>query len=181
MRSNRSRSCPDISRTIKPTATSIQPRRQINMMILNPRASKIRYLNASHSLLIDLEKHVRKVQVGNRRLDPTWRRLTECCPHQELEYKVHELERQLQLREMMKTGVAGTAVEQEQRELKRIERESMSEEARENFANRLTAARKKCEEQAAKRDQEEANILRSDQMLLVSTLVSIVLFPGLGT
>ena len=70
-RSNRSRSCPDISRTIKPTATSIQPRRQINMMILNPRASKIRYLNASHSLLIDLEKHVRKVQVGNRRLDPT--------------------------------------------------------------------------------------------------------------
>ena len=49
----------------------------------------------------------------------------------------------------MKTGVAGTAVEQEQRELKRIERESMSEEARENFANRLTAARKKCEEQAA--------------------------------
>ena len=60
---NRSRSCPDISRTIKPTVTSIQPRRQINMMILNPRASKIRYLNASHSLLIDLEKHVRKVQV----------------------------------------------------------------------------------------------------------------------
>ena len=60
---NRSRSCPDISRAIKPTVTSIQPRRQINMMILNPRASKIRYLNASHSLLIDLEKHVRKVQV----------------------------------------------------------------------------------------------------------------------
>ena len=60
---NRSRSCPDISRAIKPTVTSIQPRRQINMMILNPRASKIRYLNASHSLLIDLEKHVREVQV----------------------------------------------------------------------------------------------------------------------
>merc|ERR1712088_810643 len=74
------------------------------------------------------------------------------------------LERQLQLREMMKTGVAGTAVEQEQRELKRIERENMSEEARENFANRLTAARKKCEEQAAKRAQEEANILRSWHM-----------------
>merc|ERR1711936_614521 len=159
-RSSRSRSCPDISRTIKPTATSIQPRRQINMMILNPRASKIRYLNASHSLLIDLEKHVRKVQ---------------------------ELERQLQLREMMKTGVAGTAVEQEQRELKRIERESMSEEARENFANRLTAARKKCEEQAAKRDQEEANILRSWHMKRLGSAIDklsqipeteLMLLPG---
>ena len=73
---------------------------------------------------------------------------------------MQELERQLQRKEMMKSGVAGTAVEQEQRELKRMEREAMSEQARENFANRLTAARKKCEEQAAKRDQEEANILR---------------------
>ena len=73
---------------------------------------------------------------------------------------MQELERQLQRKEMMKSGVAGTAVEQEQRELKRMEREAMSEEARENFANRLTAVRKKCEEQAAKRDQEEANILR---------------------
>jgi len=137
------------------------------MMILNPRATKIRYLNASHTLLIDLEKHVRKVQ--------------------ELEYKVHELERQLQLREMMKTGVAGTAVEQEQRELKRMERESMSEEARENFANRLTAARKKCEEQAAKRAQEEANILRSWHMKRLGTAIDklsqvpeteLMLLPG---
>ena len=74
---NRSRSCPDISRAIKPTVTSIQPRRQINMMILNPRASKIRYLNASHSLLIDLEKHVRKVQVWAFKLYKT--NSIECC------------------------------------------------------------------------------------------------------
>merc|ERR1711971_1439275 len=103
------------------------------------------------------------------------------------EYKVHELERQLQLREMMKTGVAGTAVDQEQRELKRIERESMSEEARENFANRLTAARKKCEEQAAKRAQEEANILRSWHMKRLGTAIDklsqipeteLMLLPG---
>ena len=42
-------------------------------MLLNPRAPKIRHLNASHSLLIEMEKHVRKVQelehkVGEREL-----------------------------------------------------------------------------------------------------------------
>lgn len=61
----RSLSCPDISQGKRPVmpAHHTQSRRHINMMILNPRASKIRYLNASHTLLVDLEKHVRKVQV----------------------------------------------------------------------------------------------------------------------
>merc|ERR1712181_193609 len=64
---------------------------------------------------------------------------------------------------------------------------SMSEEARENFANRLTAARKKCEEQAAKRAQEEANILRSWHMKRLGTAIDklsqipeteLMLLPG---
>merc|ERR1712008_144369 len=80
----RSLSCPDISQGKRPVmpAHHTQSRRHINMMILNPRASKIRYLNASHTLLVDLEKHVRKVQ--------------------ELEHKVHKLEAQLQMKEMVK-------------------------------------------------------------------------------
>merc|ERR1711988_1372687 len=49
---------------------------------MNPKAPKIRHLNASHPLLIELEENVQKVQ--------------------ELEYKVQELERQLQFRELMK-------------------------------------------------------------------------------
>merc|ERR1712130_397843 len=62
-----------------------------------------------------------------------------------------------------------------------------SEEARENFANRLTAARKKCEEQAAKRAQEEANILRSWHMKRLGTAIDklsqipeqeLMLLPG---
>merc|ERR1711962_1444965 len=49
---------------------------------MNPKAPKIRHLNASHPLLIELEENVQKVQ--------------------ELEHKVLELERQLQFRELMK-------------------------------------------------------------------------------
>merc|ERR1719347_1071987 len=49
---------------------------------MNPRAPKIRHLNASHSLLIELEENVQKVQ--------------------ELEYKVLELEKQLQAKELLK-------------------------------------------------------------------------------
>ena len=69
---HRSLSCPDLSRSTRrvgPTG-SVQPARQINMMLLNPRAPKIRHLNASHSLLIEMEKHVRKVQVGRQTFGP---------------------------------------------------------------------------------------------------------------
>merc|ERR1711874_727987 len=64
-------SCPDLSTTgLKPdigdTTSSIaakhhQQRRSLT--VLNPRAPKIRYLNASHTLLMEMEKHVKKVQV----------------------------------------------------------------------------------------------------------------------
>ena len=37
--------------------------RHLHGSILNPRAPKIRHLNASHALLIDLDKHIAKVQV----------------------------------------------------------------------------------------------------------------------
>merc|ERR1712013_354939 len=56
-----------------------------------------------------------------------------------------------------------------------------------NFANRLTAARKKCEEQAAKRDQEETNILRSWHMKRLGSAIDklsqipeteLMLLPG---
>merc|ERR1712088_778805 len=55
------------------------------------------------------------------------------------------------------------------------------------FANRLTAARKKCEEQAAKRAQEEANILRSWHMKRLGSAIDklsqvpeteLMLLPG---
>jgi len=126
-----------------------QSRRHINMMILNPRASKIRYLNASHTLLVDLEKHVRKVQ--------------------ELEHKVHKLEAQLQMKEMVKAELlAGQEV---RRAELRVQREAMNEEAKEAFANRLSAARKKAKEQTAKRDQIETDILRSWHMKRLGTAI----------
>ena len=37
--------------------------RNLNLMVMHPRAPKIRHLNASHSLLIELEENVKKVQV----------------------------------------------------------------------------------------------------------------------
>merc|ERR1719273_961700 len=51
-------------------------------MVMNPRGPKIRHLNASNPLLIELEENVKKVQ--------------------ELEYKVLELEKQLQMKELMR-------------------------------------------------------------------------------
>merc|ERR1712241_787613 len=49
---------------------------------MNPRAPKIRHLNASNPLLIELEENVKKVQ--------------------DLEYKVLELEKQLQMKELLR-------------------------------------------------------------------------------
>lgn len=151
-RSSRSLSCPDLSRSTRrvgPTG-SVQPARQINMMLLNPRAPKIRHLNASHSLLIEMEKHVRKVQ--------------------ELEHKVHELEMQLQLRELVK---AHTLIEQAKQEVAtRPHHEAQSEEAQKAFAARLAEARRKTEQLSAKRNQEEAHILRAWHMKKLGSAIS---------
>jgi len=116
--------------------------RHLNLMLLNPRAPKIRHLNASHSLLIEMEKHVRKVQ--------------------ELEYKVHELEMQLQLKELVKTHtVINQAWEAEKSATSQKQKVTVSEEAQKAFAIRLAEARKKAELLSIKRAEEEANILRS--------------------
>lgn len=116
--------------------------RHLNLMLLNPKAPKIRHLNASHSLLIEMEKHVRQVQ--------------------ELEYKVHELEMQLQLKELVKTHtVINQAWEAEKAATKQKQKATVSEEAQKAFAVRLAEARKKAELLSVKRAEEEANILRS--------------------
>ena len=51
----RSNSCPDIK---------LSGARNLNLMVMHPRAPKIRHHNASHSLLIELEENVKKVQVS---------------------------------------------------------------------------------------------------------------------
>eukprot|EP00092_Neocalanus_flemingeri_P017842 GFUD01019306.1.p1 GENE.GFUD01019306.1~~GFUD01019306.1.p1 ORF type:complete len:422 (+),score=134.91 GFUD01019306.1:264-1529(+) len=144
----RSNSCPDLRRINlkKPLTRSGLSQggsvRHLNLMLLNPRAPKIRHLNASHSLLIEMEKHVRKVQ--------------------ELEYKVHELEMQLQLKELVKTHtVINQAWEAEKEADKDRQKVTISEEAQKAFALRLTEARRKAELLSIKRAEEEANILRS--------------------
>lgn len=114
--------------------------RYLHGSILNPRAPKIRHLNASHSLLIELDKHIAKVQ--------------------ELEHTVMELELQLQIREAQK------AVESTLKPLpdlieNRLKRSVITEEERTAFQNRLLAARKKAEQLAIKTTRQEANILRS--------------------
>ena len=67
----RSNSCPDLGSSIASMklnhhhlrATTFAVR-NLNLMVLHPRAPKIRHLNASHSLLIELEENVKKVQVN---------------------------------------------------------------------------------------------------------------------
>jgi len=102
--------------------------------VLNPRAPKIRYLNASHTLLMEMEKHVKKVQ--------------------ELEEKVFELEMQLQLKEVAKN----------QDELTKMPANKTTEEAAKDaemaFNKRLAEARKKCELLTAKRMEEEEAVTR---------------------
>ena len=60
---DRSNSCPDLSATVARMKLR-QPARNLNLMVMHPRAPKIRHLNASHSLLIELEENVKKVQVS---------------------------------------------------------------------------------------------------------------------
>lgn len=149
--SERSSSCPNLRKEGRMLKNSqlvnvlgVGSVRHLNLMLLNPRAPKIRHLNASHSLLIEMEKHVRKVQ--------------------ELEHKVHELEMQLQLKELVKThAVINQAwqAEKEVQEMNEKNRTAVSEEAQKAFAERLALARKKAEQLSVKRAEEEANILRS--------------------
>jgi len=133
----KSTSCPDLTRS--------GTKMLVRTMLLNPRAPKIRHLNASHSLLIEMEKHVRKVQ--------------------ELECKVHELEMQLQLKELVKTHTVinqawqAEKIAQEKKEA--AGKFVVSEEEQAAFAVRLALARKKAEQLSIKRAEEEANILRS--------------------
>lgn len=89
-------------------------------MVMHPRAPKIRHHNASHSLLIELEENVKKVQ--------------------DLEATVIELEKQLQWRELQKK-------ENVIKETKRVIQETkqktiISEEEQQAFRLRLEEAKK---------------------------------------
>ena len=53
-------SCPDLHNKMLGSV------RSFNLMVMHPRAPKIRHLNASHSLLIELDENVKKVQVKLR-------------------------------------------------------------------------------------------------------------------
>merc|ERR1719228_2887118 len=107
-------------------------------MLLNPRAPKIRHLNTSHALLIEMEKHVRKV---------------------------HELEMQLQLKELVKAHtVINQAWKSEKEVAERKEKAAVSVEEQKAFAMRLAEAKRKAEQLSIKRAQQEADILRSWQM-----------------
>lgn len=129
------------------TAELNRPRaRPLTGTILNPRAPKIRHLNASHALLIELDKHIAKVQ--------------------ELEQTVYELELQLQQREAERK--AELAAEQQTKKMllpdiqqNRLKGCLISEEEQAAFQNRLQEARKRAAQLLQKTSQEEANILRT--------------------
>lgn len=120
--------------------------RGLHGSVLNPRAPKIRHLNAAHALLIDLDKHIAKVQ--------------------ELENTVYALEQQLQKRAEKQSSDLQSS---EQKKLdplpdltdNRLKRCLVTEEERVTFQNRLADARQKAEELSRKTTEEEANILRS--------------------
>lgn len=130
--------------------------RNLNLMVMNPKAPKIRHLNASHPLLIELEENVQKVQ--------------------ELEHKVLELERQLQFRELMK---------KQQRPAEKVEplntvehhKTVIKKEDELAFRKRLEEAKKKAALLSLKRNEEEEKIMRSYQqnklMLTINQLSKI--------
>eukprot|EP00088_Acartia_fossae_P061001 TRINITY_DN7321_c0_g1_i3.p1 TRINITY_DN7321_c0_g1~~TRINITY_DN7321_c0_g1_i3.p1 ORF type:complete len:456 (-),score=131.23 TRINITY_DN7321_c0_g1_i3:397-1725(-) len=111
--------------------------RSLHCSILHPRAPKIRHLNASHALLIDLDKHIAKVQ--------------------ELEYKVSELEARIAEREALKQIPLQSDLSTSQ--TNRLSENLVSEEDRIAFQNRLNEARARAEQLAKKTNMEEANIL----------------------
>jgi len=78
---------------------------------------------------------------------------------------VHELEMQLQLKELVKTHNVINQAWQAEKDVQKIKEQqtqsSVSEEAQAAFQERLAAAKKKAEQLSLKRAEEEANILRS--------------------
>jgi len=153
----RSNSCPDIKLT--------QSTRSLNLMVMHPRAPKIRHHNASHSLLIELEENVKKVQ--------------------DLEATVIELEKQLQWRELQKKE---NVIKETKRVIEETKQKTIiSEEEQQAFRLRLEEAKKKAAQVSDKRDEEEANIMRSwhqqklkttiDQMAKIPESDAILLLP----
>lgn len=165
---NRRNSCPDLSQTVpRITRTSNHvSSRNLNLMVMNPRGPKIRHLNASNPLLIELEENVQKVQ--------------------ELEYKVLELEKQLQVKELLrKQQESAEKVKEMKTKAETLARTTtakhqtspISEEEEIAFRKRLEEAKKKAEMMSMKRNEEEAEIMRSYQqnklMLTINQLSKI--------
>merc|ERR1719278_1706120 len=133
-------------------------------MVMNPRGPKIRHLNASNPLLIELEENVQKVQ--------------------ELEYKVLELEKQLQMKELMrKQQKSAEKVKEMKTKAETLARTTeaktspISEEEELAFRKRLEEAKKKAEMLSMKRNEKEAEIMRSYQqnklMLTINQLSKV--------
>merc|ERR1711874_888082 len=165
---NRRNSCPNLSQTVpRITRTSNHvSSRNLNLMVMNPRGPKIRHLNASNPLLIELEENVQKVQ--------------------ELEYKVLELEKQLQVKELLrKQQESAEKVKEMKTKAETLARTTtakhqtspISEEEEIAFRTRLEEAKKKAEMMSMKRNEEEAEIMRSYQqnklMLTINQLSKI--------
>jgi len=143
---NRRSSCPDLSKTL-PRITNDVLSRNLNLMVMNPKAPKIRHLNASNPLLIELEANVQKVQ--------------------ELEYKVLELEKQLQAKELMRKQEKCAEKVREMRSKAETLAKSkdpataVSEEEKLAFRKRLEEAKMKAKLLSLKTNEEEAQIMRS--------------------
>merc|ERR1711983_534487 len=166
----RSNSCPDLGPTISNVkvnhlGAATGAKRNLNLMVLHPRAPKIRHLNASHSLLIELEENVKKVQ--------------------DLEATVLELEKQLQWRELQKKE---NVIKETKRVIEETKQKTIiSEEEQQAFRLRLEEAKKKAAQVSDKRDEEEANIMRSwhqqklkttiDQMAKIPESDAVLLLP----
>jgi len=125
-------------------------------MVMNPRAPKIRHLNASHPLLIELEENVKKVQ--------------------ELEYKVLELEKQLQFKELMRKQQKSNE-KTENVSVAKNNKTVISKDEELAFRKRLEEAKKKAQLLSLKRNEEEEQIMRSYQqnklMLTINQLSKI--------
>merc|ERR1719410_2068089 len=130
--------------------------RNLNLIVMHPRAPKIRHLNASHSLLIELEENVKKVQ--------------------DLEATVIELEKQLQWRELQKKE---NVIKETKRVIEETKQKTIiSEEEQQAFRLRLEEAKKKAAQISHKRDEEEANIMRSwHQQKLKTTIDQMAKIP----
>jgi len=113
--------------------------RSLHCSILHPRAPKIRHLNSSHALLVDLDKHIAKVQ--------------------ELEYKVAELEARIAEREALKQIPLQN--QHTDNNSDRLVENLVTEEERIAFQNRLNSARRRAEQLSRETNIQEANILRS--------------------